>query len=197
MGIAATFVMRPGPFNKLSLPHPKEAPYEIWLQSALWLLRNRSLKILNLSDLDQGQSMALTFVTHKLHVLISLTASTNFYIIDYKSFWKIHCFNFFPYKSIGDQIWPCHDRSRSTQGHHLNKRGSTRVPNAAYKRSRSSAFWFQSRRIFHVFTIYGHGGHLGHVTWTIWTNFRSPIPLRFHMKFGFNRPSAFSGKEVW
>ena len=38
----------------------------------------------------------------KLHVLIYMTASTNFYIIDYNSFSKIYCFNFFPY-----QIWPC------------------------------------------------------------------------------------------
>ena len=43
----------------------------------------------------------------KLHVLIQLTASTNFYTIDYNSFWNIHCFNFFPHKSIRDQIWPC------------------------------------------------------------------------------------------
>ena len=28
-------------------------------------------------------------------------------IIDDNSFWKIHCFIFFPYKSIRDQIWPC------------------------------------------------------------------------------------------
>ena len=41
-----------------------------------------------------------------LHVLIWLTASTNF-DIDYNSSWKIHCFTFFPYKSIRDQIWPC------------------------------------------------------------------------------------------
>ena len=27
------------------------------------------------------------------------------------------------------------------------------VPDAAYQLSRSSAFWFQSRRVFHVFTI--------------------------------------------
>ena len=33
--------------------------------------------------------------------------SSNFYIIDYNRFWKIHCFNCFPYKSKGDQIWPC------------------------------------------------------------------------------------------
>ena len=41
-----------------------------------------------------------------------------------------------------------------------------------------------------VFTIYGRGGHLGHVTQTPWTNFRSPIPLRLHTKFGFDRQSG-------
>ena len=48
------------------------------------------------------------FIFIKLHVLIWLTASTNFDIIDDNSFWKIHCFTFFQYKSIRDQIWPCH-----------------------------------------------------------------------------------------
>ena len=33
---------------------------------------------------------------------------TVFQIIDDNSFWKIYCFTFFPYKSIRDQIWPCH-----------------------------------------------------------------------------------------
>ena len=28
-------------------------------------------------------------------------------IIDYNSFWNIHCFTCFPYKSIRDHIWPC------------------------------------------------------------------------------------------
>ena len=28
-------------------------------------------------------------------------------LLDDNSFWKIHCFTFFPYKSIKDQIWPC------------------------------------------------------------------------------------------
>ena len=27
--------------------------------------------------------------------------------MDYNSFWKIHCFTFFPYKSIKNQIWRC------------------------------------------------------------------------------------------
>ena len=47
-----------------------------------------------------------------------------------------------------------------------------------------------------VFTIYGRGGHLGHVTQTSRTNFRSPIPLRLHMKFGFNRPSGFREEDL-
>ena len=55
-------------------------------------------------------------------------------------------------------------RSRSTQGNHLNKFGSTQIPDAAYQVSMSLAFWFQRRRFFKVFTIYGHGGHTGHVT---------------------------------
>ena len=29
------------------------------------------------------------------------------HIIDYNSFWQIHCFTFFPYKGKRDKIWPC------------------------------------------------------------------------------------------
>ena len=49
---------------------------------------------------------------------------------------------------------------------------------------------------FKVFTIYGHGGHLGHVTWTIYISFRSPFPMRLHIKFGFDLPSSFRGEDV-
>ena len=48
-----------------------------------------------------------------------------------------------------------------------------------------------------ILTIYGHGGHLGHVTWTIYINFLSPFPRRLHMKFGFDWPRSFSGKDVF
>ena len=48
-----------------------------------------------------------------------------------------------------------------------------------------------------VFTIYGRGSQLGHVTQTPRTNFRSPIPVRLHMKFGFGRPSGFGEEELW
>ena len=46
------------------------------------------------------------------------------------------------------------------------------------------------------FNIYGHGGHLGHVTWAIYINFCSPLPKRLSMKFGFDWPSDFGGKDV-
>ena len=42
-----------------------------------------------------------------------------------------------------------------------------------------------------ILIIYGRDGHLDHVTQTPWTNFGSPIPIRLHMKFGFDRPSGF------
>ena len=51
------------------------------------------------------------------------------------------------------------------------------------------------RRFFEgFFTIYGHGGHLSHVTQMPRTNFRSPLPRRHHIKFGFDWPSG-SGEE--
>ena len=53
------------------------------------------------------------------------------------------------------------------------------------------------KKIFKVFTIYGHGGYLGHVTWTIYIYFRSPFPRRLHIKFGFDWPSGFRGEDVW
>ena len=42
--------------------------------------------------------------------------------------------------------------------------------------------------------MYGRGGHLGDVTQTSRTNFRSPIPLRLHVKFGFDWPSGLEKK---
>ena len=52
------------------------------------------------------------------------------------------------------------------------------------------------KKIFKVFTIYGHGSHLGHVTWTVYINFRSPFPRRLPIKFGFDWLSGFRGEDV-
>ena len=68
-----------------------EAPHEIWLQSA---------KRLPINDLDLWYSYDSC-----PHLVIYI------YQLWYQgcnSFWKIQCFTFFPYKSIRDQIWPCH-----------------------------------------------------------------------------------------
>ena len=117
---------------------------------------------------------------------------------DYNSFWKIHCFTFFPYKSRKDQIWSCRKKyQRSTHGYRLSKLGSTAVPDSIYQVSTTSADWIQRRRFLKIFTIYGHGGHLGHVTRIIWAYFfRSLIPVRLHVKFDFDWPSSFWG-DVW
>ena len=47
-----------------------------------------------------------------------------------------------------------------------------------------------------VFTIYGRSGHLGHVTQMSRTNFRSPYPMRLHIKFCFDRASGFGEEDV-
>ena len=52
------------------------------------------------------------------------------------------------------------------------------------------------KKIFKVFTIYGHGGHLGYVTRSIYTNFGSLLPRRLHIKFGFDWPSGFRVEDV-
>ena len=54
-----------------------------------------------------------------------------------------------------------------------------------------------SKETYKVFTIYWHGSYLGHVTQTPQTNFRSPIRLRLHMKFGFDRPRGFGEEDLW
>ena len=70
MGMVAIFVMWPGSFEKAFVP-PSQG-------GSIWNLASIGLVVIEeKNDLDQGQSMTLTFGTHKLHVLIWLTASTN------------------------------------------------------------------------------------------------------------------------
>ena len=46
------------------------------------------------------------------------------------------------------------------------------------------------------FTILGHGGHLGHVTRISLSNFRSPYPWTFHIKFHFDWLSSFREEDL-
>ena len=126
-----------------------------------------------------------------------MSAPTNFQVIGCNSFWKIHCFYFFQWKSLSYQIWPCR---KIGQGHSsfiiwTNYDGlESPMLHTKFRENRPAGsgeedFW-------RVFTIYGRGGHLGHVTQMPRTNFRSPYPRRLNKKIGFDRASGF-GEDVW
>ena len=133
-----------------------------------------------------------------LHIFNKMSAPTNFQVTGCNSFWKIHCFYFFLWKSLIYQIWPCR---KISQGHSsiiiwTNYDGlESPMLHTKFRENRPAGsgeedFW-------RVFTIYGRGGHLGHVTQMPRTNFRSPYPRRLHIKFGFDRASSFGEKDVW
>ena len=73
------------------------------------------------------------------------------------------------------------------------------VLDTSYQATRPVVFRFRWRSFFKVcLPLMGElGGHLGHVTQAPWINFRSPIPLRLLMKFGFDRPIGFEGEDGW
>ena len=119
-----------------------------------------------------------------IHVLITTNVFTNVWAKIFQTFHEILCIRISPYLTL-----PC-NRLWSTQGHHLNNLGSTRVLDATCKLSCPSINWFW-RRYLEAITIYGCGGHTGHVTWTVWTYFCSPQPRRLHMKCGYNRLRGF------
>ena len=52
------------------------------------------------------------------------------------------------------------------------------------------------KKIFKVFTLYGHGGHVGHVTQLICINYHSHSPISFHMISGSQSPNCFREKQV-
>ena len=105
MGMAAMLVFWPKQFELTSIPNSMEAPHEIWLKFKR-LLRIRSLKILNVSDYDQGQWMTLTFGTHKYSYTHLIDFVYQLWYHKLQKFLRNQLFNFFPYKSIRDSIWP-------------------------------------------------------------------------------------------
>ena len=131
-------------------------------------------------------------------LLVTSIICCSFQITDENSVWKIHCFTFFTYKSIMDQIWPCHKISQCQPRRVIVwiKFVVLEHPLLHTKFQGHQPFGCREEDFFKVFTTYGHGSHLGHVTRSVWTNFCSPIPWRFYMKFGFNRPSGFWGEDV-
>ena len=154
------------------------------------LLRKRSLKILNLSDLDQGQWMTLTFDTQKASCTYLVDCIYQLLYHRLQKFLKESiALPFSHTKALSDKIWPCH---KIGQGHHLNRLGSTRVPNAAYQLSRSSAFWFRRRWFFggfyHIWAWRPtRSRDLDHLIKFLFLHPR----WKLHIKFGFNQPSTF------
>ena len=122
--------------------------------------------------------MTLTSDTHST----SLThlASSNFETQGCNSFQKINNFQFFPYKSLCDQILPWR---KMGQGQHrvIICTALVELPYAMLHTK------FQGHRsigsgeedFLKVFTIYRHGGHVGHVTQLIYINFHSYPPQAF------------------
>ena len=98
MGVAAILVMWPGSFEQTFIPpsHGRST----WNLASISLAVSKEKKFENGNLRDLGPRSINDLDLWCSYRFIKLTASINFDIIDYNSFWKIHCFTFFPYKSI-------------------------------------------------------------------------------------------------
>ena len=105
------------------------------------------------------------------------------------------CISFHPCRSIRKQIWLCHKNCQGQPKVIIWNIVSTRVPDAVYQVSKSSASWFWRKIFLKFFTII----YMGMVMWpgTFEQIFIPHISWRLHMKFGFNRPSGFWAKQDW
>ena len=107
MDMAAILVMWHRPFQQSFIPLSHGGFIRNLASIGLKVSKKRSLKMWIRVTLDEGQWMTLTFDIH----IGSSTDLVNYiyqlWHIHYNSFWKIHCFTFFPCKSIRNQIWPC------------------------------------------------------------------------------------------
>ena len=99
-------------------------------------------------------------------------------------FLKNPLFSIFPIEKPVTKFDLAKNRSRSLQGHHLNKLWWAGVPDATYQVLWKSVHWFQRRRFLKDFTMYGHGGHLGHVTSIMFIDFHFLVLESLHTEFG-------------
>ena len=130
--------------------------------------------------MHQDQWMTLTVDIHIGSCTHLVNCIYQLLIIDYNSFWKIHCFTFFPYKSIRDQIWPCRKIGQ----------GQPRIiiwTNLAVLELPKLYTKFKDHQPF--------GSREEDLRFLPYI--RSPIPWRHHMKFDFDWPSGFWGEDVW
>ena len=121
-----------------------------------------------------------------------MTGNPKFYIIACNSFCKNPLFQLFPIqKHKGPNLTLPLNRSRSTQGHHLNKLGSTWALDATYWVSRHRPFCPGEEDFLRFLPYMCIADIL--VMWPIpfEQTFVPPVPRRLHMKFGFR------GEDVW
>ena len=89
-------------------------------------------------------------------------------------------------------LWHCHKMVKVNPGSSFKEIGSTRVPDAVYQVSTSSASGSEEDFIFWTYIwVWSY-------TWNIWIAFHSPHPVgALYEIFCFNQPSGFWSKEVW
>ena len=107
--------------------------------------------------LDKGQKWPWSQIHVYLHLLIYLPYTPIFvsWSAVVSKISTIYAFSIQKHTGINFEL--CVKGQRSTWSHHLNKHGSTWVPNAAYQVSVTLAIRFWRRRFLKGFTIYGHG----------------------------------------
>ena len=106
MGMAAILVMWHKPFEQPFIPLSHGG--STWNLASIGLEVSKEKKFENVNQSDLGwRSMHDLHLWYSYRFMYWFSASPNFDIIDYNSFWKIHCFICFPYKSIRNQIWLC------------------------------------------------------------------------------------------
>ena len=139
----------------------------------------------------QGQEMTLTFHTF-------LSSISCLHLPTFRWLAANPLFSLFPTEKpkLPNLTLPL-NRSRSTQGHHLNKLWWAGVPDATYQVSWEIGQPVMEKKIFEGFS------HIWawQPSWSCdpdaGNNFRSPYPRRAHIKFGLDWSRGFVEEDVW
>ena len=149
MDMAAILVIRPVPYEQpINLPLAGSCRWNL-IKIGQAVSKNKSIENVNehliLVTFGQGYWMTLAFGIQ------TGAWNTFFRITDYHCLRKIQCFTFFHSKAQRTKFDLDQNGSRSTQGHHLNKFGSTRLPNVTWPIHKLPLF--SKNAIFHLFLI--------------------------------------------
>ena len=103
----------------------------------------------------------------------------------------------FPYKSIRKQIWPCRKKVKVNPRSSFEQTLFGPSPQCYTPSPKVIGHLVQEKKIFEGFLLYMCMVAIL-VRWPISfeQTFIPPIPLRLHMKFGFDWPSGFWGEDV-